>query len=74
MCPQTPIKISANSPIDDQIRYLEDFLTELEPDSGPLPAPIETEAKRVTDLRQAKAHIDKAIDLLRPHFPDGGVA
>lgn len=73
MCPQRAITVSASSPIDEQIRYLEDFLTELEPDTSPTPAPIEQESQRITDLRQAKSYIDKAITLLRPHFPGPGI-
>ena len=66
MSPHHVMPVSASSPIDEQIRYLEDFLKELEPDTPP--APISQDSERVTDLRQAKTHIDAAIALLRPHF------
>ncbi len=60
--------VSSASPIDDQIRYLEDFLKEMEPETSPTPAPRQEDAQRVADLRAAKSHIDTAIALLRPHF------
>ena len=68
MPPHHAIPVSPGSPIDDQIRYLEDFLKELEPETSPTPVPREEDAQRVADLRAAKSHIDQAIALLRPHF------
>lgn len=73
MCPQYAMPVSSSSLIDEQIQYLEDFLTELEPDTSPTPAPIEPESQRITDLRQAKSYIDKAITLLKPHFSSSGI-
>lgn len=58
-----------DSSVDDQIRYLEEVLAEMEgTPAEPVPDPPEP-SRRDADLRRAKALIDEAIALLRPHFP-----
>ncbi len=66
---QTRFTLSPQNSVDEQIRDLEAFLEEIgaapAPPPTPPPAPVRD---RQADLRRAKALIDEAIDLLRPHF------
>lgn len=77
MSPQTLIPVSELSSVEDQIRYLDDFLRELDPDQVDLDdlddvlndvedAP---NSDRISDLRRAQRLIDDAIELIRPHLP-----
>ncbi|TVP70143.1 MAG: hypothetical protein EA339_13470 [Rhodobacteraceae bacterium] len=66
---QGRITLTPQSSVDEQIRDLEAFLEEISPDPAPIPAPPSAPIRdRQADLRRAKALIDEAIDLLRPHF------
>ncbi len=68
---QGRITLNMENTVDEQIRDLEAFLEEISADPAPRPAvPPALIRDRQADLRRAKALIDEAIDLLRPHFPE----